>query len=170
MCTCTQTLAKANVGQQPDTYAIVHITLACTFFFLHQDSRTQCQLVSMPKLPMLMVEPIQPQASDCGGKQAKRDKVLIDFVSPNRPKRELRTCQSLKENPIMTKTDLDDWKASVRLHCRTWRAICGMSWVQTPHAGLPNHPTSSMVCYVAPWRPHGISEHSVKASHVMRLP
>ena len=70
----------------------------------------------------------------------------------------------------MTKTDLDDWKASVRLHCRTWRAICGMSWVQTPHAGLPNHPTSSMVCYVAPWRPHGISEHSLKASHVMRHP
>ena len=67
----------------------------------------------MPKLPMLMVEPIQPQASDCGGKQTKQDKVLIDFVSPNRPQRELRTCQSLKENPIMTKTDLDDWKASV---------------------------------------------------------
>ena len=56
---------------------------------------------------MLMVEPIQPQASDCSGKQAKRDKALIDFMSPNRPKREFRTCQSLKEKPIMTKTDLD---------------------------------------------------------------
>ena len=25
-------------------------------------------------------------------------------------------------------------------------------WVHPTHGGLPNHPTSSMVCYVAPWR------------------
>ena len=71
-------------------------------------------------------------------KQAKRDRALIDFKSTNRPKRKLRRCQTREEHPVMTEIDLDD--------------------------GKEGRSQSLALCYVAPWRPHGISEHSVKAS------